>query len=102
MIGCVRCGECCKTLVGPKAWEQYIDYYPKIPFPDGTPRTDEVIREELLKERKKYPLNLEGGCEMLIKEEDGTYTCLPYKLFGCNKRPNYCIEFKGRVGVCKK
>ena len=91
---CQRCGVCCKTLVEPTFWENYIDYYPKIPFPDGRPRTDESKRIKLLEERKKYPLNIEGGCEMLVKENNGTYFCLPYRLNGYDKRPSQCREYK--------
>lgn len=75
---CLRCGRCCQELVGKKMWV------------GG--RLNWEQKQQLLKERKKYPPN-DKGCEMLYFEPDGLATCLVYKMFGSEARDQNCIDY---------
>ena len=75
---CLRCGRCCRELVGKKMWV-------------GGKLTWEQ-KQQLLKERKKYPPN-DKGCEMLYFNNKKLATCLVYKMFGSEARDQNCIDY---------
>ena len=76
---CQRSGLCCQKLVRPQMWV-------------GGNLTWEQ-KQNLLKERKRYPVNPEG-CEMLYFEGKKA-VCLIHKLYGFDVKPRQCREYPG-------
>lgn len=75
---CLRCGRCCQELVNRTMWV-------------GGKLTWEQ-KQQLLKERKKYPPN-DKGCEMLYFNNKKLATCLVYEMFGSEARDQNCIDY---------
>jgi len=70
---CQRCGQCCKEC-GPNMWI------------GGSLTWQE--KQDLLKERKKYPVNKEG-CAMLYFDKKLAH-CLVLEVLGVDKREANC------------
>lgn len=63
------------------------------------PREINPKRKILLEERKKYPINNEGGCEMLVFD-DGLAVCLVQKILGKEYKHKDCVDFEGLKNIC--
>jgi len=75
---CNRLGRCCIEFADFEHWKQSS--------------VTEFEEHELRMKRKEYPIYTEG-CFMFVRE-DGLNTCLIQKLYGWERKPKTCREFK--------
>ena len=81
---CIKCGKCCKFLNSDRLETPY-DYWKKTNLSTNDIEAVEAVRD--------LDVQKNTGCKMLIKELDGTYSCLLHKEKGFDAKPEDCQLF---------